>query len=314
MVDFTQYFSTQDETGTVYQFTVDVAGASPALARPIAVGDQGMATGTPDDGTSLTFQPGSEVVPFTVSQVLNPSQFSVTTTLSVSSDWPASGTIMFTSGPNNGLTVGLDQIDGANAYIDETYLKKYFLARGVDIMTVPVASPDPTPLHMAAIVKATDYLDQKYRYNGIKLLQRFGTSIIDANAVFLESWLTPYALNGLNYLTPSVTNQATEWPRQGVIDFNGNTINGIPPQIKQACAELAFRVLNGTNLQPDYDPTVVANGGVVAEVLKKVGPLETLTRYDTKIGLGFFASFPQIDRMLSKGGLLNSGGGRTVIR
>jgi hypothetical protein len=68
------------------------------------------------------------------------------------------------------------------------------------------------------------------------------------------------------------------------------------------------------NLQPDYDPNLVGAGGVASSITKKVGPLESIISYDTKFGLGFFASFPIVDRMLSKAGLLNMDGGRRVIR
>jgi hypothetical protein len=294
-------FSVQDETGTVAQVTV-----AAAPAQPIAVGDTGTYNGVPDDGTTVLSAPVS--LPFTVGQVLNTTQFSVTTRNSNLADWPANGTITWTTGANASATSTATNIDGANAYIDTLFYKSYHQSRGNNVGT-------PTAAQMqGAIVKATDYLDQRYRFGGVKLLQTIGASFIDANAVFIEPWLTPYALNGLSYLTPSTSKQSTEWPRQGVVDFNGNTVNGIPPQIKAACAELAIRVLNGVELQPDYDSNLVGNGGVVSSITKRVGPLETVTAYDTRMGLGFFASFPQIDRMLNRAGLLNSGGGRTVIR
>jgi hypothetical protein len=222
-------------------------------------------------------------------------------------DWPANGTITWLTGANATATSTVSSIDGANAYIDATFYKNYHQSRGNNIGT-PVAA-----VLQGAIVKATDYLDQKYRFAGIKLLQTIGNSFMDPNAVVIEPWLTPYALNGLSYLTPATSKQSTEWPRQGVVDFSGNSVYGIPPQIKAACAELAYRVLNGTELQPDYDSNVAGGGAVVSSVTKRVGPLETVTAYDTK-NLGFFASFPQIDRMLNRAGLLSSGGGRTVIR
>ena len=59
----------------------------------------------------------------------------------------------------------------------------------------------------------------------IKLLQSTGPSSLDANAAFLStSWITPYSVVGLNYLTNMTTTQTTEWPRQGAIDDNGDTI------------------------------------------------------------------------------------------
>jgi hypothetical protein len=300
-------FAVQDETGTVTQLTIL---QSPLPASPIAVGDTGIYAGLPDDGTSLTQAPTFQSLPFTVIQVAaNGYQFAVSTTNANMADWPAFGTITWQTGANLLTTSIVTNIDGANAYIDPTFLKTYHASRG---NIIPASAT--TLVMQAAIVKGTDYLDQRYRYSGVKRLQAVGVSIMDANATFLEAWLSPYALSGVSYLTPSTSKQSTEWPRQGVTDFNGDTVNGIPKAIKAACAELAIRVLNGTNLQPDYDPSLVGAGGVVTSVTKKVGPLEKSITYDAKFGLGFFASFPIVDRMLSKAGLLSSGGGRTVIR
>lgn len=299
-------FAVQDETGTVAQLTIL---SSPLPAHPVAVGDTGIYAGFPDDGTSLSQVPTFQSLPFVVTQIVSANQFAISTTNGNMADWPAGGTITWQTGANVLATSIVTQIDGANAYISIIFLQTYHASRG---NLIPGTA---TTLSMqAAIVQASDYLDQKYRFNGVKLLQKFGSSIMDQNTTFLEAWLTPYALEGVSYLTPSITTQSTEWPRQGVVDNNGDTVSGIPKALKAACAELAIRVLNGVQLQPDYDPNLVGAGGVVSSITKKVGPLETVTAYDTKQGLGFFASFPIVDRMLGKAGLLQSGGGRTVMR
>lgn len=301
-------FSIQNETGTVAQLSL-LPSPSPVLTGPIAVGDTGLYAGffnNQDGFANEQFQS----LAFTVCQVLNAHQFSVTAPNANMADWPAHGTITWQTGANVTEQSIVAEIDAANAYIGTDEFAKYHTSRG---NAVPVGKTDADI--QAAIVQSTDYLDQKYRFAGIKRLQNIGTAIIDAtNAYFLEGWLTPYALISSSLLVPSTTTQSTEWPRQGVTDFNGDTVRGIPKAVKHACAELAIRVLNGTALQPDYDPTIVANGGVASSITKKVGPLETVVSYDTKLGLGFFASFPIVDRMLSKAGLLNAGGGRTVIR
>jgi len=297
----TAIFSVQNETGTVTQLTV-----MPSPLLVISIGDTGIYEGIPDDGTTTeVFQS----LPFTVIQVLDNEHFSIGTENANGADWPAGGTITWSTGANATLTSLVIEIDGANAYISVDEFAKYHLARG---NAVPVGATDQQI--QQAIVQGTDYIDAKYRFSGIKLLQTIGKSLMDANSAFIESWLTPYALNTVSYLTPSTSKQSTEWPRQGVVDFNGDTVNGIPKAVKNSCAELAIRVLNGTELQPDYDPSLVGAGGVVSSITKKVGPLETVTSYDTKLGLGFFASFPIVDRMLRQAGLLSSGGSRTVIR
>jgi hypothetical protein len=300
-------FSVQDETGTVTQITLD---PSPSPSMIISPGDTGGFMGIPDDGTDLEAGavPNAVTCPFTVIQVLDNEHFSISTMNSNLADWPAGGQITWATGANAGQTSNVFEIDAANAYISEAFYFKYCASRGY---TQP-AHAATISLVQAAIVQGTDYLDHRYRYKGIKLLQSIGTSVMDANAAFFQSWLTPYAVVGMNYLTPTTTTQSTEWPRQGTVDLNGDTVNGIPKQIQMACAELAFRVLSGTALQPDYDPNLVGNGGVMSSVTKKVGPLETVNTYDTKFGLGFFATFPIVDRLLKP--LLHSGGNRSVMR
>jgi len=302
----TYVFSVQDETGTVVQLTLD---PSPSPSQIISVGDTGVFTGIPDDGTDLEQGAFDQVVgcPFTVVQVIDSEHFSINTLNANLADWPAGGQIQWSTGLNASDTSYVLETDGANAYITEAFFYKYCGSRGY---VIPVGVTDLQI--QQAIVQGTDYLDHRYRWKGIKLLQSIGTSVMDANAVFFQSWLTPYAVVGMNYLTPTTTTQTTEWPRQGCIDLNGDTVNGIPKQIQMACAELAYRVLGGTVLQPDYDPNIVSAGGVLSSVTKKVGPLETVNTYDTKFGLGFFATFPIVDRLVAQ--LRNAGGNRTVVR
>ena len=297
-------FSVQDQTGTVYQVTIQ---ASPSFA--VAVGDTGTYSGTPDDGTDGFAAPSPVTANFQVSQVLDAEHFSIRTLTEATADWPRSGTITWVTGANANLTAVALGIDPANAYIDTSFFAKYHASRG---NALPAGAT--TAQQQAAIVKATDYLDQRYRFKGVKLIQRIGTSPQDANAVFLEPYLTPYALNNLYALTPSTTPQHTEWPRQGVTDLSGDTVNGIPIAIQAACAELALRVLNGTNLQPDYDPTIVSAGGILQSSTQEVGPIKVTKTYDTKLGIGFFADFPQVTRMLVGAGLLSANRGRTVMR
>lgn len=299
----TAIFAVQDNSGTVSLLTLQEAPT-----HPVALGDTGTYAGLTFDGMPT----GTSVdLPFMVGQVLNATQFGVTTSNSNLADWPEGGEITWLTGanatsPNTSIVV---EIDGANAYIDPAYYLKYHASRGNS-----VGSPAPgDEVLMAAIVKATDYLDQKYRYKGVRLLQTLGEPMANQDVGFVAPWMTPLAFGTIPFLSPSTTTQATEWPRQGVVNFDGDSINGIPKQIKYACAELAYRVLNGTVLQPDYDPNVVSGGAIVSSLSEEVGPLKTSVTYDTKLGIGFFASFPQVDRMLARAGLLIAGGGRTIL-
>lgn len=300
-------FSVQNETGTVAQLTL-LPSPSPVLTGPIVVGDVGKYVGIYNNQDGFNNDTTQELM-FSVVQVLDTENFSVSAPNANMADWPQDGIITWETGANIGEESTVIANSPANAYIDLVYFAQYHSSRG---NAIPAGKTDDNI--RTAIVKSTDYLDQRYRYSGVKRLQNIGSAVIDANSIFLETWLTPYAINGVSYLTPMTTTQSTEWPRQGVVDFNGDTVNGVPKAIKAACAELAIRVLNGTDLQPDYDPALVGAGGIVKSITKKVGPLETHVEWDTRQGLGFFATFPIVTRMLSKAGILLVGGGRTVIR
>ena len=311
----TQIFATQDDTGTVA--LVFVENDSPR--QTWHVGSEGTITGVPmstagkrkDGGFDQTVlalrfrvaQFRTDGLAFnSVTPALNAMVISALLndgSVTPNADWPGMSSEVSLDANSGASPLDVLSLYRANAYIDVDYLTSYLAARGIDVFTLIPASPTTGAFvkMQAAIVRATDYIDQKYRFAGVKLLQRVGPSTMDANSSFVESWLTPYALSTVSYLTPSTSLQTTQWPRQGAIDDNGDTVNGIPEAVKQACAELAWRVLGGVNLQPDYDKGLVGNGGVVSSITKKVGPLETVTSYDTKFGLGFFASFPIVDRI-----------------
>lgn len=288
-------FCVQNYYGTAAQFTLDAAPS-----HLIAVGDTGSIVGLDAwNAAALTF---------TVEQIIDTENFGVGSGNLMAANWPRTGTITWITGANAAATSNMTVRSGANAYMTAAEFMRYHDARG----NLYAASPhDPI---MYAIVKATDYLDQKYRYRGIKNLQRLGNPIIDPTMAFLDPFLSPFGIGSIPFMAPATSSQSTEWPRQGAVDLNGDMIMGIPPVLKAACAELAFRSLNGTELQPDYDPALVGAGGVVSSITEDVGPIKSSRTYDTKLGIGFFAPFPQVDRMLSKAGLTLAGTGRTLIR
>jgi len=307
-------FCVQDRTGTVAQISPESVPT-----HPVAVGDTGIYHGV------QAWSGNAVALAFTVGQLVENSpngDFGITTALPngagpgnvLLSGWPQSGEIEWLTGAN-ALPSPVDDMvvstmTPANAYITPDFLSQYNLARGK--YTFPAS---PSDALQQAIVQGTDYLDQKYRFKGIKLLQFLGNpDILDPMMPFIDPWLTPFGFSEISYFTPSTTQQETEWPRQGVVDFNGDSIYGIPKAVQYACAELALRVLNGTVLQPDYDPNIVGDGGIVASYSESIGPIHESVSYDTKLGIGFFPDFPAVNRMLSKAGLLIAAGGRTLIR
>lgn len=316
-------FTVQDRTGTVAQLS---PVSSPGPENPVEVGDTGIYAGTQSWS-------GREVsLAFTVNQLVENSangDFGITTAKGpilltgegsgpgelLNSAWPDSGTITWTAGANEGLALDIAAITPANAYIYPDFIQQYAGARGNFVF--PNSPPEQI---QNAIVQASDYIDQRYRFKGIKLLQFASNGAFNPSIGFIDPWIGEMGFlgggPGTNYeawFTPSATQQALEWPRVGVVDNSGDSVYGIPQVVKYACAELALRALNGVVLQPDYDPTLVSNGGVLSSISQEVGPIKVSKTYNVSIGLGFFATFPQVDRIMRSGGILLAGGGRSVI-
>lgn len=103
-------------------------------------------------------------------------------------------------------------VEGANAYIDVAALRAYWDDRGVDLSAY---SDDQAEV---AIIKATDYLDARYKWVGYQL----------------------YRLQG------------TQWPRGGVTTF----LRGLPPALKNATCMMAQRAFTKALMpDPTYDPS-----------------------------------------------------------
>ena len=303
-------FAIQDRSGTVAALQTN------GSENPVEVQDTGVYNGLSWNGTALALD-------FTVCQVNDQYNFCISTVTPtgapgnvLQSGWPSTGTIEWITGANVGESpaTAVEAVNTANAYCSADYFFQYSMARGYAFPQSPVDDIE------AAIVQATDYLDQRYRFKGVKLLQFLNNGNFDPSIGFLDPWLGEMGFlgggPGTNFeawFTPSTTSQHTEWPRQGVVDYSGDTVYGVPTVVKQAACEGALRVLNGTSLQPDYDPTIVTAGGVVSSLSVEVGPIRKTTSYDTKLGLSFFPDIPHIRRMLSQAGLLKAGGGRSII-
>ena len=310
----TQVFAVQDRSGTAAQLTL--GNATP---YPIEVGDTGTYAG-------LNWEGNAVVLDFTVGAVNDDLNICITTIEPdgaagnfMASAWPKTGDLKWLTGENIGLSPAetpVVDMNVANAYCTPDFLASYNASRGTFVYPA-----SPVDAVQQALVQAADYIDQRYRFKGIKLFQWLANPSIDPLIAFVDPWLGWDGFlgggPGNNFgglYTPSSTFQHTEWPRVGVTDYNGDNVYSIPLVIQQAACELALRALNGVYLQPDYDPTIVTQGGVVSSVTQQVGPIRTSTAYNTTLGLGFFPDFPHVKRMLTKAGLLVGGGGRSLIR
>lgn len=158
---------------------------------------------------------------------------------------------------------------GANAYITVQEFKDYHADRGAD-----TSAFDDEAIE-AAIVRATDYLDQRFNFVGKKRLGR---------------------------------DQTTEWPRSDAWDRDRYYINDIPPEVKEACAEYALRAL-AAELNPD--PERNASGVAVLSKSEAVGPISESVTF---VGGAVFQmpKYPAADQKLVRAGLVRSGG--TLLR
>lgn len=161
---------------------------------------------------------------------------------------------------------------GANAYITVAFFKGYHEDRG---NALP-ASPAPADADIEkAIIRATDYLDGRFRFVGRRVYGR---------------------------------DQSTEWPRTNAYDIDRRYVNGIPDEIKEATAEYALRALTGA-LNPD--PERDASGAVIVSKSEQVGPISESVTFAAG-GAFVMPKYPAADSKLRRTGLVQSGG--DVIR
>ena len=158
----------------------------------------------------------------------------------------------------------------ANGYLSVAEFKSYHDDRGNDYSGAATDADIET-----AIIRATDYLDQRFSFVGKKRLGR---------------------------------DQTTEWPRTDAWDRDRYYINDIPPEVKEACAEYALRAIAAAlNPDPERDGT----GAAVASKSETVGPIVESVTYVS--GSAFtLPKYPAADQKLIRSGLVRSGG--TVMR
>jgi len=142
----------------------------------------------------------------------------------------------------------------ANAYIDTTEFVQYWENHGVDY------SAEDESTQQVAIIRGTEYVDQRYKYTGYPLEE----------------------------------GQTTEFPRAELYDCRGDLVEGVPQIVKDACAEYAGRYVENGKLQDDITDIGTINGRVTKE---KLGPMEV--EYEGGIsGGGGYPSYPTADQIL----------------
>ena len=126
---------------------------------------------------------------------------------------------------NTEITITVEDgtgVDNANSYIDLDFIKNRALDVGQDIS-------DKTDEQLkAAIIRATDYMDNHLTWLGFKRFTRYSTE----------------------------GSQTLEWPRQGMVDRDGSLVeyDEIPDEVKRATADLAlYEADNPEGLSPIWD-------------------------------------------------------------
>jgi hypothetical protein len=170
-------------------------------------------------------------------------------------------------------------LSDADAYISLAFCTAYNSSIGETGWAVDLESPTSVAAAEVAIRKATKYLDLKYgkNYTGV----RYSSS------------------------------QALQWPRSSAYTSDGYYIGAIIPAcIKEACAEVARRILTGTEVFPDLTNSILSKK-------ESVGPISV--EY-AEIPLGSVKEssmpvFPIVDKlMVGSYGVCGSDGTLRIIR
>lgn len=200
-----------------------------------------------------------------------------------------------------GITVQDDTgtVVGANAYIDVAAFKAYHDDRG------NVYAPATDPQIAQAIIRATDYLDSRFRFRGIMLVQGQTTQWPrQAGLSIFIPW------QDVTFGTPD-TEFDGPTSMVALTDLSNNPIIGVPLAVKNATAEYALRALS----QPLFQDAPAAVGGrLIQEHEVQVDTIREHTVYAPSQGTGQFQmpAYPAADMMLARAGLIETG--RTVYR
>jgi len=152
----------------------------------------------------------------------------------------------------------------ANAYISLVEMRDYHSDRGLDLSAVVDADLQ------AAIIRATDYLDQRFPFVGLIL--------------------------------NSYPSQTTEWPRKQAFWPDGGIISGLPVPLKEACAEYANVAQTETLYQPSTPVGVV---GVVKKKDQSVDVIKDITEYfSSDSAASTIREIPVADNKLYAAGLV----------
>lgn len=155
---------------------------------------------------------------------------------------------------------------GANAYISAAFFTAYHTDQG----TMPSGPPSDSAIE-AAIVRATRYMDGRWKWVGEGRLQ---------------------------------SEQTTAWPRVGAYDDSRNYVDGVPLEVKNACAEYALIELT-QRLNPT--PARDESGQSIFSKSETVGPVsQSITFQAGAAGKFRQPVYPAADGILRARGLITN--------
>lgn len=135
----------------------------------------------------------------------------------------------------------------SNSYVSVDFADNYFLVRNVSEWNDLEIS-----VKESALIRATDYVDNIFQWHGKKLS----------------------------------TEQALRFPRINLVDYEGNSINGIPNCLMQSVCDAALLIVKGTELFQ----TKEANGDVVSETIGQLSFTYSKTNKSDVAGVSLYDS------------------------
>ncbi len=133
-------------------------------------------------------------------------------------------------------------LSNSNGYISDTFFTEYHTDRGRDLNDPDTAAAWTVAQINAATVVASDFIDSKFFFVGLRLL----------------------------------ATQSMEWPRTNAFYNDGRIASGVPVEIEECVAELALKQLSG-EIAPD--PEYSDTNTPVTQLRQKVGPIEEETHF-----------------------------------
>lgn len=149
-------------------------------------------------------------------------------------------------------------VSGANSYNTVQEFRDYWTDRGVDYSSLTDTDVE------YLLIKATDYVDTRFIYEGSRLEKR---------------------------------DQSTEFPRSCLYDSECNEVEGVPDEIKQAVNEYAA-YQNTTDLFVNISST---SSGIRREK-KKVGPIMKDVEYQGSSSSNTYSTITKPDNIIRNSG------------